>query len=67
MIYLKSSPAFRDFPSLASRLGLVFLYLFAGEQCEKHTECFNARVSDGKDHPFDASRLDTGKTIKIDF
>ena len=24
----------------------------------KHTECFNSGVSDGKDHPFDASRFD---------
>jgi hypothetical protein len=25
---------------------------------KKHTECFNSGVSDGKDHPFDASRFD---------
>jgi hypothetical protein len=25
---------------------------------KKHTKCFNAGVSDGKDHPFDASRFD---------
>lgn len=25
---------------------------------KKHTERFNAGVSDGKDHPFDASRFD---------
>ena len=25
---------------------------------KKHTECFNAGVSDGKGHPFDGSRFD---------
>jgi hypothetical protein len=35
---------------------------------KKHTECFNAGVSDGKDHPFDASRFDRcGKNYQDGF
>jgi hypothetical protein len=35
---------------------------------KKHTECFNAGVTDGKDHPFDASRFDRcGKNYQDGF
>jgi hypothetical protein len=35
---------------------------------KKHTECFNAGVSDGRDHPFDASRFDRcGKNYQDGF
>ena len=35
---------------------------------KKHSECFNAGVSDRKDHPFDASRFDRcGKNYQDGF
>ena len=37
-------------------------------QAKKHTECFNAGLNDGKDHPFDVSRFDRcGKNYQDGF
>lgn len=37
-------------------------------RAKKHTECFNAGLNDGKDHPFDASRFDRcGKNYQDGF
>jgi hypothetical protein len=54
--------------SLAAILALVAGSPASNVYAKKHPECFNTGVSDGKDHPFDASRFDRcGKNYQDGF